>query len=58
VINQYGWTPVNAAADSGHLEVVKFLVETSADITVANNDGWTPVNAEGMKDNPSQWRRP
>ncbi|KAH7377240.1 hypothetical protein B0T11DRAFT_220574, partial [Plectosphaerella cucumerina] len=38
-----GWTPVKAAADKGHLNVVKFLVENGADITVASNNGWTPL---------------
>ncbi len=34
--------PVNAAADHGHLEVVKFLAEKGADITVASENGWAP----------------
>lgn len=45
VTNNYVWTPVNVAANKGHLEVVKFLVDKGADIAVANNNGWTPVNS-------------
>lgn len=44
MVNRYGWTPVNITADGGHIEVVKFLVDKGADITVAKKGGWTPVN--------------
>ena len=40
-----GWTPLHLAAGNGHLEVVKLLLEKSADVTVANNGGWTPLNS-------------
>jgi ankyrin repeat protein len=36
---------MNSAADNGHLEVVKLLLEKVADITVANHNGWTPLNS-------------
>jgi ankyrin repeat protein len=39
-----GWTPLNAASDSGHIEVVKLLLEEGADHAVQINDGWTPLN--------------
>jgi ankyrin repeat protein len=31
--------------DSGHLEVVKLLLEKGAGFTAPNSDGWTPLNA-------------
>ncbi len=32
------------AAVSGHLDVVKYLVEKGADVKAADNDGWTPLH--------------
>jgi ankyrin repeat protein len=43
IANSGGWTPLNSASESGHLEVFKFLVEKRADITVASNSGWMPL---------------
>lgn len=39
-----GDTPVHEAVNSRKLEVVKFLIENGADISVANYDGNTPVH--------------
>ncbi|KAJ5651018.1 uncharacterized protein N7484_004741 [Penicillium longicatenatum] len=39
------WTPLNVAADLGHFEVVKFLIEKGADISIPNSARWTPVNS-------------
>ena len=36
---QYGWSPLNAASDNGHLDVVKTLLEAGANINQANNVG-------------------
>lgn len=36
-----GWAPLYLAAETGHLEVVKFLNEQQADISVKDNDGCT-----------------
>ncbi|KAF2818089.1 ankyrin, partial [Ophiobolus disseminans] len=44
-----GWTPLFLAADSGHLEVVKLLLEKGADFTVPTNDGWTPLHVASYK---------
>lgn len=37
------WTPLSGAAYNGHLRVVKFLVESKADINLPDKDGWTPL---------------
>ena len=37
IANNTGWTPLNAASDSGHLDVVKFLLENGGDVAIANN---------------------
>jgi len=34
-----GWTPLNSASDSGHLEVVKLLLDKGADIAAATSNG-------------------
>ncbi|CAH0047285.1 unnamed protein product [Clonostachys solani] len=44
-VNDYGWTPINVAADGGHLEVVRLLVEKGADLTIAQTAGWTPIHS-------------
>jgi len=41
--NYYGWTPLHIASDNGHIDIVKTLLSSGADINVANNDGWTPL---------------
>ena len=45
VASNDGWTPLNAALESGHIEVVKLLLEKGADVTIADNNGWTPLNS-------------
>ncbi|KAH8592638.1 ankyrin repeat-containing domain protein, partial [Bisporella sp. PMI_857] len=45
VANKSGWTPLNSACDSGHLEIVQLLLEKGADLAVANKSGWTPLNS-------------
>jgi ankyrin repeat protein len=44
-VNQNGWTPLNTAANNGHIDVMKLLLENGADVTVANQNGWTPLNS-------------
>ena len=39
IVLQYGWSPLNAASFSGHLDVVKTLLEAGANINQANNVG-------------------
>ncbi|CAE8612025.1 unnamed protein product [Polarella glacialis] len=38
-----GWSPVIAACSSGHLEVVRVLLEQGADVKAAATDGFTPI---------------
>ncbi|WAO94557.1 NACHT domain-containing protein [Fusarium falciforme] len=40
-----GGTPLFAASNNGHVEVVKLLLEKGADMTIANNIGLTPLIA-------------
>ena len=46
---QNGWSPLNAASDDGHLDVVKTLLEAGANINQANDVGtcthtWCSLN--------------
>jgi len=38
-----------SAALNGHLEIVKFLIESHADINAANNDGDTPLKVAASR---------
>jgi ankyrin repeat protein len=39
-----GWTPLLAASNRGHVQVVKELLEHGADIEAYDNDGWTALH--------------
>ncbi|CAK9253192.1 unnamed protein product, partial [Sphagnum jensenii] len=39
-----GDTPLHRAAEKGHLDVVKYLVEKGADVKAANKYGYTPLH--------------
>jgi ankyrin repeat protein len=39
------------ASDTGHVEVVKLLLEKSADMSVASNEGWTPLSSASRSGN-------
>ncbi|KAJ5758931.1 hypothetical protein N7520_006087 [Penicillium odoratum] len=39
------WTPLNAASDLGHVDVVKFLIGNGADMTIRTDHGWTPLHS-------------
>ena len=39
-----GSTPLYIAAETGHLDVVQFLVEQGEDVNFADNFGWTPLH--------------
>ena len=39
IVLQDGWSPLNAASDNGHLDVVKTLLEAGANIDQANYVG-------------------
>lgn len=45
--NGDGWTPLNIAAESSHVEVVKLLLENGADTESANKDGWNAIGLGG-----------
>jgi ankyrin repeat protein len=38
------WTPLHLAAQNGHLNVVKFLVEQQAEMNMKNTNGSTPLH--------------
>lgn len=47
VVNQ-GSTPLHKAADGGHLEIMRQLMDHKADVNAKNSDGWsTLANAAG-----------
>ncbi len=39
-----GWCPLHAAASCGHEEIVRFLLESSANPGLVNNEGDTPLD--------------
>lgn len=41
--DENGWTPLHAAADAGHTELVKLLVAKGAVIDAKTKVGWTPL---------------
>lgn len=40
-----GYSPLHRASYNGHLEVVKYLVKSGANIRRRTNDGWLPVHS-------------
>ena len=38
VVSNNGWTPLNFAANNGHVDVVRLLLEKGADIESKDND--------------------
>ena len=40
---QFGYTPLHAAAQNGHLEVVQTLVKYGGSVNCKNKDGDTPL---------------
>jgi ankyrin repeat protein len=37
--NNNGWTPLNSAAEKGHLDIVRELLKHGAKLESANNNG-------------------
>ena len=52
-----GQTPMSWAAEYGHVEVVRLLLEKGADIESTAEDGWIWRRSEGTRPWPSSWRR-
>ena len=48
-VNKKNQTPINMAADSGHLEVVQFLLGKGADCTIKDKWGDTPLASARAK---------
>ena len=38
-----GWTPLIVAAENGHYDVIKFLVEMGSDVEARDGAGWTSL---------------
>jgi ankyrin repeat protein len=43
ILKNNGWTPLHAAANEGHLNVCKILIESGAEQYPKSNDGKTPL---------------
>ena len=43
IIRKDGWTPLHCAANAGHLNVVKHLVDSGASTKAETKDGRTPL---------------
>lgn len=41
---RYGYTPLHAAAEQGHKEVVELLLANNADVSAKFSNGWTPLH--------------
>ena len=44
VVDEYGRTPLHWAAEYGHLEIVKVLIENKANVNEADNNGRAPLH--------------
>lgn len=51
-VNKTGWTPLHYAASSGHIEVIKLLLENHAYIDAESPNGSTPLMMASMYGNP------
>lgn len=39
-----GWTPLQLAARTSHVDGVKMFIEAGSDLEARDNDGWTPLH--------------
>jgi ankyrin repeat protein len=46
--DNYGGTPLHAAAVGGYKDVVELLLANKAGVNAKNNDGWTPLHEAAM----------
>lgn len=43
--DQNGYTPIHAAAEYAHLDLLKFLIKEGGDVNIKDSDGDTPLHA-------------
>lgn len=44
ITTRYGWAPLHWAANSGHIEVVKILIQAGADLSPISDQTVTPLD--------------
>ena len=44
-----GWTCLMIAAENGHLDICRLLIDKGAQVTAKNRGGWTPLHCAARK---------
>jgi ankyrin repeat protein len=47
--DEYKWTPLHIVAQAGHVELVAFLLQEGADLTITDIDGNTPFDVANLE---------